>query len=178
MLDDAALVFFSGGNPAALARALAGTPFWASLLGHLSRGLAYAGCSAGAASLGILAPDSQASRGDGGLVWEPGLGLLPRTCVFPHWDGLERYRPGLTRAVLAAVPPGARLVAVDENTALAGDGTTWWVTGAGGVHILEGGDWRHVRAGGTFELGLLDAGGPTTGLRDDSTGAGPGRERA
>ncbi|MGH2720564.1 MAG: Type 1 glutamine amidotransferase-like domain-containing protein, partial [Actinomycetota bacterium] len=50
-LDDAALVFFSGGNPAYLVHVLAGTPFWAALQRGTAAGLAYGGCSAGAACL-------------------------------------------------------------------------------------------------------------------------------
>ncbi|HSJ50135.1 MAG TPA: Type 1 glutamine amidotransferase-like domain-containing protein, partial [Actinomycetota bacterium] len=38
-LDDAALVYFSGGNPARLAEVLAGSPFWDRLCRGLAEGL-------------------------------------------------------------------------------------------------------------------------------------------
>ena len=50
-LNDAALIFFSGGNPWRLSEMVKGTPFWARLLARMGDGLAYVGCSAGVASL-------------------------------------------------------------------------------------------------------------------------------
>ena len=43
MLDRVSMVFFSGGNPAYLARTLSGTAFWQALLTAMARGVAYAG---------------------------------------------------------------------------------------------------------------------------------------
>jgi cyanophycinase len=48
MLDDAAIVYFSGGNPRFLADTLRGTAFWRRMLERLDDGMVYAGCSAGA----------------------------------------------------------------------------------------------------------------------------------
>ncbi|MCI4354661.1 MAG: Type 1 glutamine amidotransferase-like domain-containing protein, partial [Thermoplasmata archaeon] len=60
MLEGASVAFFSGGNPAYLSATLRGTSFWAALRAAKARGLGYAGCSAGIACLGSLAPDSDA----------------------------------------------------------------------------------------------------------------------
>jgi cyanophycinase len=156
LLDDASLAFFSGGNPAHLTRVLAGSAFWAALLGAMDEGLAFGGCSAGASCLGDVVPDSAASREQGGLVWEPGLRLLPHTCLAPHWDALDTYRPGLTGQILGSVPQGDRLLAVDENTALFGDGREWLVEGAGAVHIRAAtGGWQHTLAGEMLHLDLI-----------------------
>ncbi|MGH2721480.1 MAG: hypothetical protein ACRDJO_07745, partial [Actinomycetota bacterium] len=104
-------------------------------------------------------PDSEASRRDGALVWEPGLGVLQRCCLAPHWDALETYRPGLTDEFLGSVAPGDRLLALDERTALFGDGREWLVAGAGAVHVRdETGGWRHASAGETLDLELVPAG--------------------
>lgn len=158
-LDDAALVFFSGGNPAYVVHVLTGTPFWSALQRGMAGGLAYGGCSAGAACLGRVVPDSAASRRDGALVWEPGLGVLRRCCLAPHWDALETYRPGLTDEFLGSVPAGDRLLAVDERTALFGDGREWLVAGAGAVHVRdETGGWRHAFPGEALRLELIPAG--------------------
>jgi hypothetical protein len=46
MLDDVTMVFFSGGNPAYLARTLDGTPFLDALVRGLASGMVFAGCSA------------------------------------------------------------------------------------------------------------------------------------
>jgi len=152
-LADAAAVYFSGGNPAYLASTLAGTSFWAALLAALERGTAYAGCSAGVACLGDLAPDSSRADLDAGL-WAPGLGLFPRTGFGPHWDTLDRYVPGLREVILGAVPTGSTFIGIDEDTAMTGDGASWTVSGAGEVHVLEDGVWTDHRPGEVFEQPL------------------------
>ena len=149
-LGDAAMVFFSGGNPGYLADTLAGSTFWSALRQHLDRGLAYAGCSAGMAALGELTPDTGFRlMGRNGL--RPGLRLFPGTNFAPHWDTVDVYRPGL-RAVLAEALGRHRLVAVDERTALVGEADRWTVVGSGSVHVLAGGEWRHVPAGRSVAL--------------------------
>jgi cyanophycinase-like exopeptidase len=148
-LDDAAAVFLSGGNPGSLAAALAGTRFWTSLVANLDRGLAYGGCSAGIAALGERA----AWRLHRNSFW-PGLGVFPGTNVAPHWDAVDAYIPGLAEALVANLGPPFRLVAVDERTAMVGDGRRWSVLGAGGAHILEDGGWTDHGAGSSFDLDL------------------------
>jgi cyanophycinase len=153
-LDDAAVVFFSGGNPAYLAEVLVGTPFWDRLLARLDDGLAYAGCSAGVACLSEVAPDSDAPEITKDVM-RPGLGLVKGAWLMPHWDMLDVYVPGLTALIISMVPSGTLLVAIDENTAMIGDGTTWTVAGRSQVHLLEKGTWTHHPAGEGFERPLV-----------------------
>jgi cyanophycinase len=148
-LDVAGAVFFSGGNPGFLAATLAGTRFWASLTANLERGLAYGGCSAGIAALGERA----AWRLHRNTFW-PGLGVFPGTNLAPHWDAVEAYVPGLGEVLVSSLGPPARLVAVDERTAMVGDGRRWSVLGAGGVHVLDGDGWTDHPPGATFDLDL------------------------
>jgi cyanophycinase len=145
-IADAAVVFFSGGNPAYLARTLSGTPFWSAVVGGLEARVAYGGCSAGVAALGERTNDT-ASRVVSEDVLRPGLRVFRGTSFAPHWDAVERYRPGL-RAFLVEALGDHRLVTVDERTALVGDGTRWTVLGHGAVHVLEHGAWREHAAGG------------------------------
>jgi cyanophycinase-like exopeptidase len=152
-LDTASVTYFSGGNPAYLASVLAGTPLWERLLARADDGLAYAGCSAGVACLGDIAPDSDRTEFDDGL-WQPGLGLFPGTWFGPHWDALDGFAPGLTDFIVSSVPEGDRLVGIDENTAMLGDGAVWDVAGVGGVHVLVDSAWAHHGSGSTFELPL------------------------
>jgi cyanophycinase len=153
-VDTASVVFFSGGNPAYLARTLVGTPVWSAVLRGLARGMAYAGCSAGVACLGDLAPDSAERSFDGGGIWQPGLRLFPKAHFGPHWDALDRFVPGLRGYIEASVPSDTALLALDERTALLGDGLEWSVVGAGAVALRTGGRWRTYRAGATFEAPL------------------------
>ncbi|MGH7425219.1 MAG: Type 1 glutamine amidotransferase-like domain-containing protein, partial [Candidatus Methylomirabilales bacterium] len=150
-VEEASMVFFSGGNPAYLAATLAGTAFWQAVLEAMSRGLAYAGCSAGAACLGEVAPDSS-SKELSPELWTPGLGFFPRLRVLPHWDGLDTFIPGAREFVLSSVPPGHRLLTIDERTALLGDGVTWSVVGSGSAGLYSERSRRAFGPGQTFRL--------------------------
>jgi cyanophycinase len=153
-LDDAAVVYFSGGNPAYLAATLADTPFWHAVQRSLDRGMTYAGCSAGIAALGEVAPDSTSNDPTSAHFWRAGLGLFPRMYFGPHWDALDTYVPGLRQTIIASVPSDSRLLAVDEDTAVVGDGTSWRVIGAGKAALLVDGEWSEHPAGSTFEASL------------------------
>jgi cyanophycinase len=134
-LRRASVVYFSGGNPAYLARTLVDTRFWAALLEELDRGLAYVGCSAGVAILGEIAPDS--ARTDlAAETWTAGLRLFPLTVFGPHWNMLDTYVPGISRWIIHSVPDDCQLVGIDERTAMAGSAGRWRVMGKGEVSIF------------------------------------------
>ena len=149
-LVNASMVFFSGGNPAYLAGVLRGSRFWSELLPAMRRGLAYAGCSAGIACLGEVAPDSAAHMRGVRDFWKPVLALFPGVHFGPHWDALDRFVPGLRAMIIASVPVDRKLVAVDEHTAMVGDGREWRVMGAGKASVRENGQWRTYSAGESF----------------------------
>jgi cyanophycinase len=149
-LRGASMAFFSGGNAAYLADVLSGSRFWHALLAAMDRGMAYAGCSAGVAGLGERAPDNSTRSWLGADSWQPGLRLFHRTLFGVHWDALDRYVPGLRASIVASIPPGHRLLAIDEKTAVVGDGSSWTVMGSGGAYLLEDGEWSEHRAGSSF----------------------------
>lgn len=152
-IEGASVVFFSGGNPAYLAAALRGTRFLEALLEAMDRGVSYGGCSAGVACLPELAPDGNAVLGPG--LWRPGLGIFRGAMVVPHWDALDAHVPGLRDFVLGSIPPGCRLIGLDEYTAMLGDGETWSMVGSGGMHVFLDEAWKHHLAGGIVRLPLL-----------------------
>jgi cyanophycinase-like exopeptidase len=154
-LDGASSVYFSGGNPAYLVDALAGSAFWRAIVDRLDRGLAYAGCSGGISDLGEIAPDSSKQDPTSGDIWRPGLRLFPKVVLAPHWDMLDTYIPGLSRYIVEAVPEDCRLVAVDEHTAVVGDGHRWTVMGLGHGRVLDDGRWTAWDPGESFEVELL-----------------------
>jgi cyanophycinase len=157
-LDDAACVFFSGGNPAYLAAVLADSPFWHRVQERLAEGsLAYAGCSAGVACLSD--PTFDSATDDFERVWAPGLGYFPTVLFGPHWDIVDTWIPGARAFIAAATPAGGCLVGIDEETALVGDGSTWNVHGRGGVYVHRDSEWiGEYRDGDTFVLGMPVAG--------------------
>jgi len=153
-LRRASMVYFSGGNPAYLAKTLAGTDFWRSLRSAMQRGLGYAGCSAGAACLSPTTPDSSVE----GLIPEllkPGLNVFPSISIAPHWDALESFLPGLTDFFIASVPAGRTLLGIDETTAIVGDGVDWTVYGKGAAHLRENDIWRHFPDRSSFSLNVF-----------------------
>ena len=153
LLDRASIAYFSGGNPAYLARTLEDTPFWGRILERLVEGMGYAGCSAGVACLTETTFDSDTqSFAD---VSKPGLGLIPRTVFAPHWDIVESWIPGARDFILGSVPDGYVFVGLDEDTAMLGDGSFWEVAGKSGIHVRRGDGWELFRDGDRFELPLL-----------------------
>ncbi len=153
-LADASVVFVSGGNPAYLAATLAGTPFWGALLERLEGGAAYAACSAGISYLGELTLDSDLAWGRREYVWVPGLRLFPRTYLGAHWDQVDSYLPGLREDFEARLPEDGCLIAVDERTAIVGDGARWRVMGAGSAHVSRDGTRATYPSGDTFAADL------------------------
>jgi cyanophycinase len=153
-LEGASMVYFSGGNPAYLARTLQASALWLSLLEQMEQGLAYAGCSAGIAALGEITGDPTAFDPD--ARWQRGLCLFPDLSFGPHWDALDVFVPGLKQTIVERVPRGARLLAIDEHTAVVGDGIEWRVMGSSSAHLLQNGEWTDHPSGSTFELAVME----------------------
>ena len=152
-VDRASVIFFSGGNPWYLSTVLSGTPLWSRIVARLDDGLAYAGCSAGVACLTALTYDSDTE--DFEQVFKPGLGLIPDTLFAPHWDIVDQWVPGARAAITAAAPPDGVLVALDEDTAMLGDGSSWRVEGRPGIHVYRSTTWTRHDVGARFDLRLL-----------------------
>jgi cyanophycinase-like exopeptidase len=72
----------------------------------------------------------------------------------PHWDALDVYVPGLRQTIIASIPADSRLLAVDEDTAVVGDGNEWRVIGAGKGALLVNGEWSEYASGESFTAEL------------------------
>jgi cyanophycinase len=153
-LDGASVVYFSGGNPAYLSSILRDTGFLDRMLKELDRGMGYAGCSAGVACLNETTFDSDTL--ELAEVFRPGLGLVPRTLLAPHWDIVDTWIQGAGQFIVGSVPDGHVFVGLDEETAMLGDGSSWEVVGRGGIHVMRDGGWERHLAGDRFELALVD----------------------
>jgi cyanophycinase len=151
-LDDASMIFFSGGNPARLTQAVIDTPFWTALTGAMREGLPYAGCSAGVACLTEVTFDSDVQDFDS--IWAPGLGYVRQTLFAPHWDIVDTWIPGATDFIAGSVKPGQTFVGLDEDTAMVGDGSSWEVIGEARIHAMHDGQWDRYGHGDAFELRL------------------------
>jgi cyanophycinase len=154
LLRDASVAYFSGGNPWYLAQTLRGSAFCRALYERLDDGLAFAGCSAGVACLTETTYDTTVGEFASGGIWKPGLGYAREVLFAPHWDVVDTWVPGAQGFIAASVEPGQTLVAIDEDTAMLGDGRAWDVVGRSGVHVYRGGRWATHASGSAFELDL------------------------
>ena len=155
-LERVSLVYFSGGNPWYLAETLRDTPAWATIVRRIDEGLAFAGCSAGAAFLTDLTFDSDEERID--RVFKPGIGYARPGVLFgPHWDMIDVWMPGARDLLASTVPPDGVLVGIEEDTGIVGDGSDWSVVGRHDVHVLVAGDWQRAGAGDLLDLELFPA---------------------
>jgi cyanophycinase-like exopeptidase len=148
-IDDASMVFFSGGSPAYLARTVLGTPVWEAVQRLIARGGVYAGCSAGAMVAGAASAPNSARRLR--FPFASGLGLLPTSAIGVHWDAMSAWwiRP-LRDLAPRRVPRSVQFVGIAEHTAIASDGDDWRVFGSGTVDVRNGHDRRTFVAGEHF----------------------------
>lgn len=154
-LREASVVYVSGGNPAHLAATIHGTAVFEAIVLGLTRGMGYAGCSAGAAGLTETTFDSDAD--DLARIFRPGLGLVTRTVFGPHWNMVDSWVPGASTFILSSVPEGYVFIGIDERTAMVGDGASWVVRGTGSVHVRVDGTFTTYADGDTFDFELATA---------------------
>lgn len=127
-------IYFSGGDPGHLVTTLDGSPFWHAVLARHSAGAILAGSSAGAMMLGESTFVPLARGPDGfpiKMTVRPAMGLVPGVIVAPHFDILPRRLVDLWSGL---VPPGHRLLGIDEDTVLIRSNPAWVVRGRGRVH--------------------------------------------
>ena len=106
-LRRARLLVLPGGSPARLLEALRSTPVGDLVGDLLAAGGVVSGSSAGA--MVLCAWTVLPERGSPAVV--PGLGLVPRTLVVPHWRGSS----GWLAAVGSAVPDDVRVLGLPEQ---------------------------------------------------------------
>jgi cyanophycinase len=133
-IADADWIYFSGGDPGHVVSALEGSPFWEAVLERHKAGAILAGSSAGAMMLGQSTFVPTARGPDGfpiKMTVGPALGLVPGVMIAPHFDILPKRLIDMWSGM---VPPGQRLLGIDEDTALIRSNPEWVVRGRGRVH--------------------------------------------
>jgi len=131
VLENADLIYFSGGDPGYLYQTLKDSCTWQAAQRAWQRGAIYAGCSAGAMILSKRMP----SFGLAGT--QEGFGAVPAEFIVPHFDAI----PGIWKPVIFALQKqlknGQRMLGVDENTALVGSlSGEWKVLGKSSVQVF------------------------------------------
>jgi cyanophycinase-like exopeptidase len=141
LLEAAHVYYFSGGIPDVIVEAFAGSPAWDTIARRYSEGAVYAGCSAGAMAAGPATPRIREVFAHGIFSWMSALGLVSHLCVLPHFDRTLEFMTAKQLAdVVASVPPGTRIVGIDEQVALVGGLSEWQIMGRadGGVTVFDG----------------------------------------
>ena len=143
-VQEAGLLYLSGGNPRYLAETLVGSLVGNAIVEHVRRGGAIAGCSAGAMVLGTTVPSFRF----GSRTPVAGFNLLPSIQVIPHFNRLFEL------AVKGAPDTTKHLLGIENLTALVrwSGATEWRVVGEGAVHLLRGGPRRQLFAGDPLAL--------------------------
>lgn len=141
VMDDAAGIFFSGGDQLRITSQIGDTGIEAKVRSLFERGGLVAGTSAGAAAMSetmLVKGTSGESHRIGDLHMSPGLGLIRDVIIDQHFA--ERGRFG---RLLGAVAHNPRVLGlgIDEDTAVVVEGDSLEVIGNGAVYVVDG---QHV----------------------------------
>ena len=130
-LENADLIYFSGGSPGYLYETMNGSRAWDAAQRAWNLGSVYAGCSGGAMVLGKRIPRLRLS----GSV--EGFNVVPAKFVLPHFDAGHAFFQTLAQGIRPQLKKGERMIGVDEDTALVGKlGSEWQVMGKSKVHVF------------------------------------------
>jgi cyanophycinase len=141
VLDEAAGVFFSGGDQLRITSQVGDTPIEKKVRALFERGGLIAGTSAGATAMSetmLVRGASAETHRIGDLHMAPGLGLIRDVIIDQHFA--ERGRFG---RLLGAIAHNPRVLGlgIDEDTAAIVDGHCFEVIGSGAVYVFDG---QHV----------------------------------
>jgi len=149
-VDDAALIYLSGGDPHYLAQTLRDTLLWDLILKNWQTGGSLAGCSAGAMAFSGYVPHFRLSRAQP----TQGFGLLKEVRVIPHFDKFFKWIPDSAAKHLLDLPGDSTLIGIDEDTAVVKRANQdWQVWGKGKLHLLKGQRPGQFGAGEFVKLG-------------------------
>jgi len=144
VLENADLIYFSGGDPGYLLQTMKGSRAWEAVQKAWSRGAAFAGCSAGAMILGTRIPDIRKI----GLASISGFGIVPATFIVPHFDAIPAVWKSVIASIRNRLKRGEIMLGIDEDTALVGKlGSTWKVMGKSRVHVFSKQESRSYSVG-------------------------------
>jgi cyanophycinase len=144
-LEDADLIYFSGGNPAYLLETVLGSRMWGAAEKAWARGAVYAGCSAGAMIMGKYVPNTRLA----GMGRKDGLAIVPVEYIIPHFDHAGPFKHFVS-LLRRGLQEGQLMLGLDEDTALVGtESGSWRVMGSGRVHLLT------RREAQSFEVGQV-----------------------
>ncbi len=147
VLENADLIYFSGGNPGYLYETMKDTRSWNAAQRAWARGAVYAGCSAGAMILGKRIPSFRL------MGTQEGFGIVPAEYVIPHFDAIPAVWKPMISLLQKQLKDGQRMLGVDEDTALVGSlNGEWKVMGKSQVHIFKSDGKKSYQVGDVVPL--------------------------
>jgi len=150
VVEDADIIYFSGGDPSYLYRTMKGSLVWQAGQKAWARGGVYAGCSAGAMILGREMPDFRAL----GMRSTAAFGVIPVASVMPHFDAIPLFAKPLVATLRRRLSDGEIMIGIDEDTAIIGrPNEDWTVMGKAQAHIFTKNENTSYSAGEKFSLG-------------------------
>jgi len=148
-LENADLIYFSGGNPMYLYETMQGSRAWDAAQKAWDHGAVYAGCSAGAMILAQRVPNFRAV----GLTSLDAFKIIPATFVIPHFDRMRGLWSAYLFGVRRQLKDDQFILGVDENTALVGKlNGTWQVMGKRQAHLITRDRQQDLNAGEEIDL--------------------------
>lgn len=162
LLDDAAAIFFTGGDQVKITSKLGGTSLLTALRQRFEAGALVAGTSAGASAMGEVmlvsrGPEETSHKVEGAFYMTRGLGLIADVIVDQHFA----QRARIERLIGAiAENPGVLGMGIDEDTGVIvePDGRCH-VLGTGAVYVADGQGVTHTNVSETSRghtLSLFD----------------------
>ena len=131
ILENADLIYFSGGDPGYLYETMKDTCAWKAAQHAWARGAVYAGCSAGAMILGYRMPSFRLAG------TQQGFGIIPAEFIMPHFDAIPAIWKPMVLALQKQLKDGQRMIGVDEDTAFVGTlNGEWKVMGKSNVQVF------------------------------------------
>ncbi len=150
VVQEAAVVFITGGDQLRLTSILGGTTLMKKIKERFENGLIVAGTSAGAAAMSgtmIIGGSAEQPPQRGQIQMSPGLGFLPHLLIDQHFA--QRGRFGRLIAAVA-LNPGLLGMGIDEDTAVVISERRWLeVIGSNGITIIDGSILAHTNVSET-----------------------------
>jgi len=142
ILDDAAGVFFTGGDQLKITSHIGDTPIFERIREIYDDGGVICGTSAGAAAMSetmlVEGGDEESHVIGGSVRMAPGLGLIGGVVIDQHF--MERGRVGRLMGAVAQNPKNLG-IGIDEETSIVVErGESFYVLGSGAVYVIDGTD--------------------------------------
>ncbi|MTK13170.1 MAG: cyanophycinase [Clostridiaceae bacterium] len=156
MIEEASLVFFTGGDQLRITSLIGGTPLYLGMKDVYEKGCIFVGTSAGASVMSdtmvVTGPDEESPK-KCTLKMAPGLGLIKGVIIDQHFA--QRGRIGRLLVGIAENPQSLG-IGIDEDTAIVvNEEGELKVIGSGAVYIIDGSNINYSNVSEQYQDEIL-----------------------